>query len=108
MSSAFIYEAVRTPFGRYGGGLAGVRPDDLAAHTLTALLERVPALDPASIDDVILGDANASGEDNRDVARMAVLLATASAARASRPRSRRTAPSSPATPSSSSPAVSSR
>jgi acetyl-CoA acetyltransferase family protein len=75
MSSAFIYEAVRTPFGRYGGGLAGVRPDDLAAHTLTALLARVPALDPASIDDVILGDANASGEDNRDVARMAVLLA---------------------------------
>ena len=75
MSSAFIYEAVRTPFGRYGGGLAGVRPDDLAAHTLTALLGRVPELDPLAIDDVILGDANASGEDNRDVARMAVLLA---------------------------------
>lgn len=75
MSSAYVYEAVRTPFGRYGGGLAAVRPDDLAAHTLRALLDRVPTLDPTEIDDVILGDANASGEDNRDVARMAVLLA---------------------------------
>jgi acetyl-CoA acetyltransferase family protein len=75
VSSAYIYEAVRTPFGRLGGALAGVRPDDLATHALKALLERVPALDPAAIDDVILGDANASGEDNRDVARMAVLLA---------------------------------
>ena len=75
MSAAYLYEAVRTPFGRYGGGLADVRPDDLAAHTLRALLDRVPALDPADIDDVILGDANGAGEDNRDVARMAVLLA---------------------------------
>ncbi len=75
MIGAYIYEAVRTPFGRYGGGLAGVRPDDLAALTLRAMLDRVPALDPAAIDDVILGDANAAGEDNRDVARMAVLLA---------------------------------
>jgi acetyl-CoA acetyltransferase family protein len=75
MSSAFVYEAVRTPFGRLGGALAGVRPDDLATDALKALLERVPSLDPAQIDDVILGDANASGEDNRDVARMAVLLA---------------------------------
>jgi acetyl-CoA acetyltransferase family protein len=75
MSGAYLYEAVRTPFGRYGGGLAGVRPDDLAAHALRALLERVPALDHAAIDDVILGDANGAGEDNRDVARMAVLLA---------------------------------
>jgi acetyl-CoA acyltransferase len=75
MSSAYVYEAVRTPFGRYGGALAAVRPDDLAAHTLRALLDRVPALDPAEIDDVILGDANGAGEDNRDVARMAVLLA---------------------------------
>jgi acetyl-CoA acetyltransferase family protein len=66
---------VRTPFGRYGGALAGVRPDDLAAHALSALLERVPALDPGEIDDVILGNANGAGEDNRDVARMAVLLA---------------------------------
>jgi acetyl-CoA acetyltransferase family protein len=75
VSAAYLYEAVRTPFGRYGGGLADVRPDDLAAHTLRALLDRVPALDPADIDDVILGDANGAGEDNRDVARMAVLLA---------------------------------
>jgi acetyl-CoA acyltransferase len=74
-ADAYIYEAVRTPFGRYGGALAGVRPDDLAAHALTALLERVPALDPADIDDVILGNANGAGEENRDVARMAVLLA---------------------------------
>ena len=66
---------MRTPFGRYGGALAGVRPDDLAAHSLRALLERVPALDPAAIDDVVLGNANGAGEDNRDVARMAVLLA---------------------------------
>jgi acetyl-CoA acetyltransferase family protein len=72
---SYIYEAVRTPFGRYGGALAGVRPDDLAAHALTALLERVPYLDPAEIEDVILGNANGAGEDNRDVARMAVLLA---------------------------------
>lgn len=75
MSSAYVYEAVRTPFGRYGGALAGVRPDDLAAEVLKALLERVPALDPALIDDVIYGTANGSGEDNRNVARMAVLLA---------------------------------
>ena len=75
MSEAFIYEAVRTPFGRYGGALAGVRPDDLAAHALRALLERAGDPDPAAIDDVILGAANGAGEDNRDVARMAALLA---------------------------------
>ena len=75
MIDSYIYEAVRTPFGRYGGALADVRPDDLAAHALTALLGRVPDLDPAEIDDVILGNANGAGEDNRDVARMAVLLA---------------------------------
>jgi acetyl-CoA acyltransferase len=75
MSSAYIYEAIRTPFGRYGGALAGVRPDDLAAGVLTALLARAPQLDPAQIDDVIYGTANGSGEDNRDVARMAVLIA---------------------------------
>src|SRR3984885_7359426 len=57
------------------GALAGVRPDDLAAYALTALLERAGDFDPALIDDVLLGDANAAGEDNRDVARMAVLLA---------------------------------
>ncbi len=75
MSAAYLYAAVRTPFGRYGGALAGVRPDDLAAHALRALLERSPGLEPGWIDDVILGDANGAGEDNRDVARMAALLA---------------------------------
>lgn len=72
---AWVVDAVRTPFGRYGGGLATTRPDDLAAHVLRSLLDRCPDLDPARIDDVLLGDANAAGEDNRDVARMAVLLA---------------------------------
>jgi acetyl-CoA acetyltransferase family protein len=75
MSEAYIYEAVRTPFGRYGGALAGIRPDDLAAQSLRALLDRAPDLDPAQIDDVVLGNANGAGEDNRNVARMAVLLA---------------------------------
>ena len=75
MTAAFILDAVRTPFGKYGGALAGVRPDDLAAHVLRALLARSPDLDPATIDDVLFGDANGAGEDNRDVARMAVLLA---------------------------------
>ena len=75
MSEAFIYEAVRTPFGRFGGALAGVRPDDLAALALRALLERAANPDPAAIDDVILGLANGAGEDNRNVARMAALLA---------------------------------
>jgi acetyl-CoA acetyltransferase family protein len=73
--AAYIYEAVRTPFGRFGGALAGVRPDDLAAHSLRALLGRVGELAPEAIDDVILGNANGAGEENRDVARMAVLLA---------------------------------
>ncbi|WP_371482722.1 acetyl-CoA C-acyltransferase [Kitasatospora sp. NBC_00315] len=71
----YIVDAVRTPVGKYGGALAGTRPDDLAAHTLRALLERTPQLDPARIDDVVLGNANGAGEENRDVARMAVLLA---------------------------------
>ena len=75
MSAAFIVEAVRSPFGRYGGGLAGVRPDDLAAHVVRVLLERVPGLDRERIDEVIFGDANQAGEDNRNVARMAALLA---------------------------------
>jgi acetyl-CoA acetyltransferase family protein len=73
--SAYVLDAVRTPFGRYGGGLAGVRPDDLAAHVVQALLERSPNLDPAIIDDVLMGNANGAGEENRNVARMAVLLA---------------------------------
>jgi acetyl-CoA acyltransferase len=73
--AAFICDAIRTPFGRYSGALASVRPDDLAAIPLRALLSRNAALDPAAIDDVILGCANQAGEDNRNVARMAVLLA---------------------------------
>jgi 3-oxoadipyl-CoA thiolase len=70
----WIIDAVRTPIGRYGGQLAGVRPDDLAAHVLRALVERT-GIAPESIDDVYLGAANQSGEDNRNVARMAALLA---------------------------------
>ena len=71
----FIVDGVRTPIGRYGGALAGQRPDDLAATSLRALVDRSPDLDPGHIDDVLFGDANGAGEDNRDVARMAVLLA---------------------------------
>ncbi|HTP38896.1 MAG TPA: 3-oxoadipyl-CoA thiolase [Steroidobacteraceae bacterium] len=72
----FVCAAARTPFGRYGGALAGVRTDDLAALAVKAVLERSgPALDPAAIDDVVFGCANQAGEDNRDVARMALLLA---------------------------------
>ncbi len=75
MPDAFIVDAIRTPFGRYGGGLAAVRPDDLAAHVVRALLVRLPELDHEQIDDVLFGDANQAGEDNRNVARMAALLA---------------------------------
>ena len=71
----YLYDAVRTPFGRYGGALAGVRPDDLAARVVGGLLERHPGLDPGRIGEVVLGNANGAGEDNRNVARMAVLLA---------------------------------
>jgi 3-oxoadipyl-CoA thiolase len=74
-SYAFIFDAFRTPFGRYGGSLAGIRADDLAAIPVRALLARHPTLDPAAIDDVILGCVNQAGEDNRNVARMALLLA---------------------------------
>lgn len=74
-SQAFLIDAVRTPFGRHKGGLSGVRTDDLAAAPLVALLKRHPELDPALIEDIILGDANGAGEDNRNVARMAALLA---------------------------------
>ena len=75
MTSAFIYDAVRTPFGRFNGALADTRPDDLGAVVLAGLLGRHPALDPATIDEVILGNANGAGEENRNVARMATLLA---------------------------------
>jgi len=71
----FILDAVRTPIGRHGGALAGVRPDDLAAGVISGLVRRSPALDPAAIGDVVFGDGNAAGEDNRNVARMALLLA---------------------------------
>ena len=74
LTDALIVDAVRTPIGRHGGALARVRPDDLAAVPLRALLART-GLDPASIDDVLLGAANQSGEDNRNVARLALLLA---------------------------------
>lgn len=75
MRDAFICDGIRTPIGRYAGALSGVRADDLAAVPLRELLVRNPKLDPARIDDVILGCANQAGEDNRDVARMALLLA---------------------------------
>ena len=74
MADAFICDAVRTPIGRYGGALAGVRADDLAAVPLTALMERNPGVDWTKVDDLIFGCANQAGEDNRNVGRMAVLL----------------------------------
>jgi acetyl-CoA acyltransferase len=72
---AFVYGAVRTPFGRFGGALAETRPDDLAAHVLAAVIAQAPALDGADVDEVLFGNANGAGEENRNVARMAVLLA---------------------------------
>jgi 3-oxoadipyl-CoA thiolase len=75
MTEAYLCDAVRTPFGRYGGTLASVRPDDLAALVLRALMQRNAELDPLALDDVILGCANQAGEDNRNVARMSALLA---------------------------------
>ena len=74
-TEAFIVDAVRTPLGRLGGALASVRPDDLLAGVVRAIVERSPSLDPASIDEVYAGDANGAGEDNRNVGRMALLLA---------------------------------
>ncbi len=73
--AVFVVDAVRTPIGRFNGTLRSVRPDDLAAHVIRELLARHPAFDPAAIEDVILGAANQAGEDNRNVARMAALLA---------------------------------
>jgi 3-oxoadipyl-CoA thiolase len=75
MTDAFICDALRTPFGRYGGALSAVRADDLGAIPIRALLARHPELDPAAIDDVLYGCANQAGEDNRNVARMSALLA---------------------------------
>jgi 3-oxo-5,6-didehydrosuberyl-CoA/3-oxoadipyl-CoA thiolase len=75
MPSAYIVDGVRTPIGSLGGTLSAVRADDLAAHVLTSLLARHPAVDPAAITDVVMGCANQAGEDNRNVARMALLLA---------------------------------
>jgi acetyl-CoA acetyltransferase family protein len=75
LNGSYVLDAVRTPIGRVGGALSGVRPDDLAAHVVRSLVERSPKVDPAEIEDVYFGDANQAGEDNRDVARMAVLLA---------------------------------
>jgi len=68
MSEVFVYDAVRIPFGRYAGALAGCRPDDLAAHVVRTLVGRAPGLDPARVDEVVLGNANGAGEDNRNVA----------------------------------------
>ncbi|HKA69218.1 MAG TPA: thiolase family protein [Actinomycetes bacterium] len=74
-TDAWLLAAVRTPFGRYRGGLSHIRTDDLAALPIAELVRRIPALDPARLDDVVLGDTNGAGEDNRNVARMAALLA---------------------------------
>ncbi len=75
MKEAFIIDGVRTPIGSFGGTLSAVRADDLAAHVIKALMEKNSGVDPSKIDDVILGCANQAGEDNRNVARMALLLA---------------------------------
>lgn len=75
VSESYVYAAARTPFGRFSGALAGIRPDDLAALAVNGVLAKVPELDPSGIDDVVWGNANGAGEDNRNVGRMAVLLA---------------------------------
>ncbi|MFJ9588034.1 thiolase family protein [Streptomyces acidicola] len=75
MTDSYLYAAVRTPFGRFSGALAGIRPDDLAALAITGVLAKVPMLDPGEIGDVVWGNANGAGEDNRNVGRMAALLA---------------------------------
>ncbi|WP_327720676.1 thiolase family protein [Streptomyces sp. NBC_00490] len=75
MKPVYLVDAVRTPIGRYNGGLSSVRPDDLAAHAIRELLARTPGLDPSRIEDVYFGNANGAGEENRNVARMGALLA---------------------------------
>jgi len=75
MNEVYVIDAVRTPIGKYGGILSSIRPDDLLAHTIKALLTRNKSINPEEIEDVIAGDANQAGEDNRNIARMAALLA---------------------------------
>ena len=75
MTAAYLYDAVRTSFGRFNGALTGVRPDDLASYVITALLQRNPRLEGTAVDEVIFGNANGAGEDNRNLGRMAGLLA---------------------------------
>ncbi|MCW3118817.1 MAG: acetyl-CoA C-acyltransferase [Chitinophagaceae bacterium] len=75
MKTVYVIDAIRTPVGKYGGALSAIRPDDLLAHVIRALLQSNPTVDPGAIEDVIAGDANQAGEDNRNVARMASLLA---------------------------------
>src|SRR3954469_9759065 len=75
MNAVYVIDAVRTPIGKYGGALSTIRPDDLLAHVIKSLVERNPGIDVNAIEDVIAGDANQAGEDNRDVARMGALLA---------------------------------
>ncbi|MEJ7611783.1 MAG: hypothetical protein WKF88_11445 [Ferruginibacter sp.] len=75
MENVYVIDALRTPIGKYGGALAGVRPDDLLAHVIRELVKRNPDADVNAVEDVIAGAANQAGEDNRNVARMAALLA---------------------------------
>src|SRR5215216_1721270 len=75
MRNVYVIDAIRTPIGKYGGVLSSVRPDDLLTHVIKELLARNKSINPADIEDVIAGDANQAGEDNRNVARMAALLA---------------------------------
>src|SRR5687767_5416832 len=75
MKKVYVIDAVRTPIGKYGGALSTIRPDDLLAHVIKSLLQRNASIDVNAIEDVIAGDANQAGEDNRNVARMAALLA---------------------------------
>ncbi|MFJ9900919.1 thiolase family protein [Streptomyces sp. NPDC091280] len=75
MTASFVYSAVRTAFGRHGGALAGVRPDDLAATVISALMEKTPQLEPGRVDEVVFGNSNGAGEDSRNVGRMGALLA---------------------------------
>ena len=75
MAAAYVIDAIRTPIGKYGGALSNIRPDDLLAHVISVLVKRNVGIDVNAIEDVIAGAANQSGEDNRNVARMAALLA---------------------------------